>query len=147
MVRFKPGAVAERMRLAKIGTGQLRDRSGLSSIAIQRLLKTNEAPKDVAEVVVRFLGTGLVEDGEKASDVKVAVAGGSKAPAADDAPSGEGDDSDEDVLDLSKMSVTSVLEAIERGDFTAAAAWELESKAEAPRTTLLRKLQALVQGG
>jgi hypothetical protein len=127
MVRFEKGAVAGRMKAMGVGTGQLRDRTGLTSVAIQAVLHTDTAPDDVAEVLVKYLGKGLVVGGPA-----------EKKPAAKATGKEEG-------VDLSGMTAAQVLVAVDAGEFTAAAAWEREQEAETPRKVLLRELQARVK--
>jgi hypothetical protein len=125
MIRFLPGALAARMQEMGVRTGQLRDRTGLAANAVKDALRTDEAPEDVAAALIAYLGPGLV--GGKAS----AAAKGEATPE----------------FRYEGMTAKEVLAAIDRGDFTAAAAWEREQEAEHPRTTLLRELQARVEAG
>lgn len=120
-VKFREGAILEQLTRMKSGTGRMRDSTGLAPGQIQAALQTNSAPKDVADLIVSYVGTGVLLSAPKEKDVEDVRA------------------SDIDI----SLSIKDIMEKIESGEWDAAEVAELESKQPKPRGTLLSQIEAL----
>lgn len=127
-VKLKPGAMLEQLARMKSGTGRMRDATGLSPEAIQGALQTSVVPDDVAEIIVGYLGPGVLLRGEKSLPKKEAVVEESpqEEPAAD-----------------AHLSVREIVEKVKSGELSKAEVLEAEAAKEKPRSSLFAALEEL----
>lgn len=149
-VKFKAGAILEQLARMKSGTGRMRDATGLDPADIQRALQKNEVPDDIAKIIVKYVGEGVLLAPEKARKDEPVVAP-EKEPvhlAPNDGPAVvpgvvAGQTKDElSEIDIT-LSVAKIMKKVHDGEWSAEMVRELESQQENPRATLLAQIEAL----
>lgn len=147
MVKFRDGAIIEQLSLMGSGTGRMRDATGLSSAEIQRAIKADGAPDDIAGIIVGYLGKGILDSGEPAPviDVGEPVEGGNAEEELADAPDDDIDvEQAEDIQEIDiSLTVDEIVENVESGLWPASAVLELETAKDRPRSTLVSRLEEL----
>lgn len=147
MVKFRDGAIIEQLSLMGSGTGRMRDATGLSPAEIQRAIKDDGAPDDIAGIIVGYLGKGILDSGEPAPviDVGEPVEGGNAEEELADAPDDDTDvEQAEDIQEIDiSLTVDEIVENVESGLWPASAVLELETAKDRPRSTLVSRLEEL----
>ena len=142
-VKFKEGAISDQLKRMRSGTGRMRDATGLTPAQIQSVLKKNEAPEDVAEIIVGYVGQGVLSSGSKIEKKEPVV---EEKVEAEEPVDVDADTTAEDTslpeIDLT-MSVKNIVAKIVSGEWPADAVKELESQQEKPRGTLLAEIEKL----
>jgi len=145
MVKFRNGAILEQLNLMGSGTGRMRDATGLTPSDIQKAIKEDGASDDIAEIIVGYLGEGILLNGEVIADLNIeepeVVEDTEEYPVEEPAA----EVVDEDVLpeiDIT-LTVDEIVEKVKSGEWPIEAVLELEGAKEKPRSTLISELEEL----
>ena len=140
MVKFRNGAILEQLSLMGSGTGRMRDATGLTPSDIQKAIKEDGASDDIAEIIVVYLGEGILLSGEVIAEPVIEepdVTAPVEEPVVEVV--------DEDVMpeiDIT-LTVDEIVEKVKSGEWPIEAVLELEGAKEKPRSTLISELEEL----